>query len=99
MSAPAEWVSHREMGITHEELLRLLPQVVPASRWQRAPGRITVEDRGRRLEIRYAPQVQRRIGALLMPVTRIELRLLGFTGTQRRALLRRFEQAFLKGGG
>ena len=89
----------REMGISHAELFRLLPAAI-AHRPYRLCGRTVLIENGlRRIELRLSPQTERRLGALRLPVTTLDL---VFTGYSRDAVARfmhHFDQHLQRGGG
>lgn len=93
-------VVHREMGISHADLHRLLGAALGGLSYRAQGDRIVAwAPEGLRVEIRVAPERERRLGGLRLPVTDVELR---FTGAARAAVdafMARFDRAFHKGGG
>lgn len=88
----------REMGLSHGEFLRTLPEVLGTVP-QPVDGVIAVASGGKRLTIRLAPETRRRLGALTLPVTRVELAFDGYTEEETARFLERFERAYHRAGG
>jgi len=90
---------HREMGITHAELFRLLPRLLNGHEWRYDEGGIRVDDSPRRLYIGYEAETERRIAALRLPVTHIHFEFDGYSEAQASAFMAHFDQTFRRGGG
>lgn len=88
----------RDMGVDHQEFLRILPQVLGFSP-ALDNGMIAVEHGKRRLTIRLAPQIVRRLGLLALPVTLVELEFSGYGPDEAHAFMGRFDRAYQRGGG
>lgn len=89
----------RELGLTHREFLRALPGALGHGRYSVHPGRITVQDRHGEVVLRLEPERERAVGALRLPVTRVEFTFAGHTPQQLRAFMDRFELYLHRGGG
>lgn len=87
------------MGVSHDELFRLLPRVTAQRHWRRDGNCIAIAVGGGRVELRVADEDVRRIGRFQLPVTRLEFRFFDVADTDRRAFMQRFDRAFHKGGG
>ncbi|HXH03737.1 MAG TPA: hypothetical protein VNN09_10515 [Candidatus Competibacteraceae bacterium] len=102
-SAPAEaaGVQRRqwEMGLTHAEFFRILPLALEGRDYRATADAVTLEGDGRRLCIRLAPQAERRIALLRLPVTRVEFEFYGYSAQETVAFLERFERHYRRGGG
>ena len=90
---------HREMGITHVELLRLLPRLLAGRDWRQGAGCVQVCDGVRQLVISYRPEQERRIAALRLPVTQIVFEFGGYSDAEAGAFMARFDRTYQRGGG
>ena len=103
----------REMGITHQELFRLLPAAVEHRQYTVAGDRITIaaEDAcmGTHalvcmhwyacIEICYSAEGERQIASMRFPVTSLQFGFRGWDEQQVGSFMRRFDRVFHKGGG
>ncbi len=89
----------KDMSISHREFFRSLPRALGTDAYRVEGTTITVEDGGRRLDITLAPESERRIALLTLPVTLVTLRFTGYDEDEAAAALARFDQAFQRGGG
>lgn len=89
----------REMGITHADLFRLLPVALGQSDYQFTEDTITVYYTGYSVHIRISPQRVRRLGALALPVTKLEFQFNGFSEDVVKRFMDRFERCYHRGGG
>jgi hypothetical protein len=89
----------RDMGLTHAEFFRTLPGVLAGLRFQRQEATVEVFDADRHLTIHLAPEGQRRLAALRLPVTRVTFVFRGYAEAERAAFLQHFERRFQRGGG
>jgi hypothetical protein len=96
---PTAVTVRKEIGVTHADFLRTLPEALGSVAYRQDGLHIVQESEGRRLEIVLAPQEERRLGAMRLPVTRVELVFHGHTPAERAAALERFQRAFLRSGG
>lgn len=87
------------MGITHDDLTRLLPKLFANQHLHWAEGICRVEQASRSVEVRFAPERERRLGSLVVPETDVELRLEGYSESEAEEFLVQFEECFQKGGG
>ena len=92
-------VLNREMGLTHADFFRLLPQVLAGRCWRRSGATVTVTEERRRLTIQLAPEAERRMASLRLPVTRVSLAFDGYTEQDSAAFIARLERYFQRGGG
>ena len=90
-------VFEKEMAITHRDFLRLLRRALGGRELAVRDGAVTLDEGGRRLEIALAPESERRIGALALPVTAVRFRYTGYADPARH--LARLERSFQRGGG
>lgn len=90
----------REMGVGHADLHRLLGAALGGLPY-RADGTHIVASApdGLRVEIHVAPERERRLAGLRLPVTEVELRFSGAGREAVEAFMARFDRTFHKGGG
>lgn len=87
------------MGISHAEFFRTLPAAVEPGSFHVIDNTVCVETPEGAFEIRLSPQAERRIAALRLPVTVVELRFPGWTPSRVEAFLKHFDRCFQRGGG
>ncbi len=86
-----------EMSISREEFVRLLQAVVEA--FDLDGETVRWLDRGRSWTIRLVPLPARTAGSVKVPRRRVEIALEDCTAAEGEAFMRRFQRAFLRGGG
>jgi len=89
----------REMGLTHAELFRLLPRLLPDRQWLEDDGLIHVPDGERHIYIRYQPEAERRIASLRLPVTHISFVFDGYSEVEAGYFMAHFDKTYRRGGG
>lgn len=89
----------RAMGVTHADFFRLLPQVLDGYSYRRVGPVIIANQAQRRLTLRLAPEEERRLASLRLPVTRVSFEFDHYTAAEADALLDRFARYFHRGGG
>lgn len=89
----------REMGISHADLFRLLPVALGRSDYEFTEDTITVYYTGCSVHIRISQQRERRLGALVLPVTTLEFNFDGFSEDAVVRFINRFERCYHRGGG
>lgn len=89
----------KDMGVTHADCRRILPQVAPEVplRWRGHTAFARWPDR--QVEIELGPEQCRRIASLTLPRTLVTLRFTGFSEATRKAWLSQFDRRFQRGGG
>jgi hypothetical protein len=95
----AAQVLNREMGLTHADFFRLLPQVLAGRCWRRNGATVIIIEECRQLTIQLAPEAERRMASLRLPVTRVNLAFDGYTEQDSAAFMARLERYFQRGGG
>jgi len=93
---------HKEMGINHADLFRLLPTAVKPYQFTVSEKQINItgEDRSARsVVINYSKERVRKIASMEIPVTDLELVFTGFDEDQIQDFLQRFDQTYQRGGG
>lgn len=88
-----------EMGISHADFFRLLPAALAERPHSISPDEVTVDTGRGRIRIRIAPEGERRLGRMRLPVTPLELHFEGLDDEEMRTFLHRFRAAYQKGGG
>lgn len=89
----------KEMGISHREFFNTLPRATGGRRYEIDDRAITIVDGDRRVEIDLAPESRRNIASMSLPVTRVEMRFVGYDAAQADAFVRQFDLHFRRGGG
>ncbi|MEZ5583916.1 MAG: hypothetical protein R3F37_15315 [Candidatus Competibacteraceae bacterium] len=89
----------REMGLTHAEFFRTLTRALAGWRFEIQGSTVQIFEQERRLTIALAPEQERRIALLRLPVTRVTFTFHDYSDAQRNAFLRHFERYFQRGGG
>lgn len=87
------------MGISHAEFFRTLPSAIEPGSFHTADGTVWIETPRGTLQIRLSPQGERRIAALRLPVTVVELSFPGWTKNGVETFLKHFDRCFQRGGG
>ena len=89
----------KDMALTREEFVRLLPGAAGDLPWREEAGRFRLgaEDAG--VDITLDPQPPRRIALFTLPVMRVSFRFHGWSAAERDAFVKRFDLAFQRGGG
>ncbi|MDH3839725.1 MAG: hypothetical protein OES78_01240 [Chromatiales bacterium] len=89
----------REMGISHREFLRLLPQAVKPWPFDVSGNTIVIGEDPQTITLRLSAEGQRRLGLLRLPVTNVAFEFCGFDEPAIRSFMERFELAYRRGGG
>lgn len=89
----------RTMAYTHAEFKRLLQHALDGHEY--AVNSDVVESRSGEqvIRIRLGPEYERRIASLSMPVCDVTIELEGFSETQAKEFLERFDRTYRRGGG
>jgi len=89
----------REMGLTHAEFFRTLVRAFAGWRFEIQGTTVHIFEQERRLTITLAPEQERRIALLKLPVTQITFNFHEYSDVQRSTFLRHFDRYFHRGGG
>jgi hypothetical protein len=89
----------KEMGLAVAEFLRLAPALAEGHPFRTEGHLLWLEYPDGPVRIRLVPRPPRRLAALKIPVTRVELDLSALEPEQRVRFLRRFELRCHRGGG
>jgi hypothetical protein len=87
------------MGVSHREFWQSLPAAVAGRDYVVDGDRVTIGVGGGTVVLTLGPERTRRIAALSLPATVIELRFDGVGEDDRTQFLRRFDIGFQRGGG
>ncbi len=89
----------REMGVTREEFLRLLPAAVGPLPWELEDDRLLIHHPDGPIHLILTQEPPRRIAALQLPVLGVTFRFFGPSAAARLAFMGRFDLVFQRGGG
>lgn len=90
----------KQMGITHHEFVRLLPQAVGSHRFHVHGNKVDVEnDLGHHIHIELGDEAVRQIALMRIPTTPVTLTFVGYDEDERTAFMQRFDRAYQRGGG
>lgn len=89
----------REMGISHREFLRLLPQAVAPWSFVVSGKTIVIGEDRQTITLRLSAEGRRRLGLLRLPVTNVAFEFCGFDEPAICKFMKRFELAYRRGGG
>ncbi len=92
-------ISNREMTITHADFMRILPKALGSDEY-------TVKDREIHyvgdtwgMTIKLSVEQQWGIGALTLPRLQVHIAINGCNESEAKAVLKRFDQCYQRGGG
>ena len=88
-----------DMSLSREEFLRLLPAAVGLSPVEEVAGVFRGSDGSRGWTLRLMPLADRRVGSVVLPRHRVELRFDGYSEADVEAFMVRFHRGFQRGGG
>jgi hypothetical protein len=89
----------KEMSITHQDFLRILPGALGTGNYRLYGNRVVYGDEAHWMEITLSAGTERRIGALALPLTHVRLKFFGYAEPDLQAAITRFDRAFQRGGG
>ncbi|MBP2295137.1 hypothetical protein [Azospirillum rugosum] len=90
----------KDMALTRDDLLRLLPGAVDGLPWRADADRIQIgESEGDGVDLLVEPLPPRRFGPVEIPRLRVGFAFRGWDEAERCAFLARFDRAFQRGGG
>jgi hypothetical protein len=92
-------IVEKEMAITHAEFFRVIRRALAGRSSVIEGNRVRIEDGGGRLDITLAPEGERRIALVALPVTSVTLVFTGYGKTAAAEALARFDRWFQRGGG
>lgn len=100
-NATAVATCSKEMSLTPEQFIRALAPVLEHEGGTVTHDRsqVAVNNGSRGLTLRFRPRPSRKLGALTLPVLKVDLRFEGYSGTQIKRFSDRFDLAFLRMGG
>jgi hypothetical protein len=90
----------KQMGITHHEFVRLLPQAVGSHHFHVHGNKVDVENElGHHIHIELGDEDVRQIALMRIPTTPVTLTFVGYDEDERTAFMQRFDRAYQRGGG
>jgi hypothetical protein len=89
----------KEMGIGHQDFFRILPRALGSTDFEREGNTVFLKRDDQQLTIMLSKESQRRIAAMVIPVTNVTLTFSGYASKDLQMALDRFDQYFRKGGG
>ncbi len=89
----------REMTISHKDFMRLLPDALGTLPHTVDGTDIVAGDAGKRVEIRLAPEGERDLGSLELPVTCVDMDFSGYSQTEMDRFFERFDRYYRREGG
>ncbi len=96
-------IIEKQMGITHAEFLRLLPQALGSNAYdvsgQGAGTSVTYVMDHQNIRIELGEESVRQIALMRIPTTPVKLTLQGLSDTERSTFLTTFDRAYQRGGG
>lgn len=99
LAAKAVATFDKEMSISHQDFLRILPGALGTGDYRLYGNRVVFGDEAHRMEITLSAEAERRVGALALPLTHVRLQFFGYAETDLRTAMTRFDRAFQRGGG
>lgn len=97
MSAPIR--IRREMGVTHAEFLRILAGVPGCENPAVAGNIVNLGGSGRQVQIHLSPEKERRLGALRLPSTTMDMIFSGYGKAEIERFLTILDSHFRRSGG
>lgn len=92
-------VVRKEMGLTHREFLRTFATFASEQTWQVADNVVTLDDTCGPVIIQLAPEGQRTIALVSLPVTTLRFEFPQHDAAAVDAFMQRFDRCFRRGGG
>ena len=89
----------RDMSISHADFFRTLQSAIGPRPYQTDGNVIQIIEQQKKIEIRLAPETQRRIASLNLPNTMVEFRFEGHGAEEVRHFMENFDRCFQRGGG
>ena len=90
---------HKEMGLTHDDLFRLLPILVEAYDYKVSEQQITISKDDQIVTIDYSKERVRKIASFKIPVTNLDFIFSGFDQQQVKEFITKFDRVYQRGGG
>jgi hypothetical protein len=87
------------MGMTHGDFYRTFPAVAADQPWQARDNKVKLELPGGWVSIQLGPEEVRKIGLLVLPITRLDFEFTNQTQEQIETFMARFDLSFRRGGG
>ncbi len=87
------------MGLGHKDLFRGIPIAATSENYSIDDKEITIQEGDGIVRILYSKERQRRIGALILPVTFLSFSFSDLNETEINRFMQRFDLSFRRGGG
>lgn len=87
------------MGLTHADMVRLLPQAVGSCPYTMDGTRISISVDAGRVTIELGVEAVRKIGLMAIPLTPVVIRWTDIDAERFRTFLARFDSYYQRGGG
>ena len=92
-------IIEKEMGLTHKDFFRTISNAIGDSRIQINKSGVTLKTKKKKLQIKLSPQRKREIGSLIFPITDVVLYFDGYSSSEIKSVIKRFDLRFKRGGG
>ncbi len=89
----------REMTITHDDFMRLLPKAIGSHEFAISDQQIFFSNKIYTMQIKLSAEQQWGIGSLTLPRLQVEISLDNCNEAEANAAMRQFDRSFQKGGG
>ena len=90
---------HKEMGLTHDDLLRLLPVLAQPYVFTVSEQQIVISNNDQIVTIDYSIERTRKIASFELPVTDVNIVFTGFDQQQVKEFITKFDRVYQRGGG
>ena len=90
---------HKEMGLTHDDLFRLLPTLAEPDNFTVSEQQIVISNDDQVVTIDYAKERTRKIASFELPVTDLDFVFSGFDQQQVKEFITKFDRIYQRGGG
>ncbi len=90
---------HKEMGLTHDDLFRLIPVLAEPFEFTVSEQQIKIFTDDQLVTINYAKERIRKIASIELPVTDLDLLFTGFNEKQIEEFIMKFDRVYQRGGG
>ena len=98
-TADSPFTFRREMGLSHQEFFRNLPKAMGDLAYSVCESTVMARSGSRTLRITLAPEQERRIALLRLPVTWVSFAFEGYTEREVNDFIGGFERSYQRGGG
>jgi len=91
----------KEMSLTPEHFVHSLSPVLEqeGGSVEQDDSQVTISNGARRAVVRFSRQPDRRLGSLILPVLKVDMRFEGYTGNEIKRFSDKFDLTFMRMGG